>query len=169
MEFKKIKTFPHVGYRVDVLWNYLEESLERFVNDNKLDLNPNFQRDYVWTEEQKIKYVEFILKNGLGAKEIYFNHPGWMHSFEGEFVLVDGKQRLEAVRNFLNNDIKIFNKYYYGDFSDRLPIHASFSVNIASLKTRKEVLQWYIDMNSGGTVHTAKDLDKVKELLRKEK
>lgn len=41
-------------------------------------------------------------------------------------------------------------------------------VNINNLQTRKEVLQWYIEFNSGGTVHTKEEIDRVKELLAAE-
>ena len=34
-----------------------------------------------------------------------------------------------------------------------------------NLKTKKEVLQWYIDMNTGGTLHTAEEIKRVKKLI----
>ena len=33
------------------------------------------------------------------------------------------------------------------------------------LKTEKEVLQWYIDMNAGGTSHSKEEIDRVKKML----
>ena len=41
-------------------------------------------------------------------------------------------------------------------------------LNINNLKTKKEVLSQYIEMNEGGTPHTKEEIDKVKELLKKE-
>ena len=38
-----------------------------------------------------------------------------------------------------------------------------------NLKTRKEVLQWYIEMNNGGTPHTKEEINRVKILLETEK
>jgi hypothetical protein len=40
---------------------------------------------------------------------------------------------------------------------------------VNDLKTKAEVLQWYLDINSGGVVHTETELEKVKRLLTKEK
>lgn len=37
------------------------------------------------------------------------------------------------------------------------------------LDTQAEVLQWYLDINSGGVVHTEAELDKVRWLLEVEK
>jgi hypothetical protein len=41
-------------------------------------------------------------------------------------------------------------------------------LNINDLKTKKEVLQWYLDFNTGGTVHTEEEIVKVKKLLEQE-
>lgn len=35
------------------------------------------------------------------------------------------------------------------------------------LKTEKEVLQWYIDMNAGGTQHTSDEIQRVKDMISK--
>lgn len=44
-------------------------------------------------------------------------------------------------------------------------VHHSFDFIINDLQTEEEVLNWYLEMNSGGTVHTKEELDKVKHLL----
>lgn len=38
-------------------------------------------------------------------------------------------------------------------------------LNVNDLKTEREVLQWYIDMNAGGTPHTMEEIDRVKKLI----
>lgn len=38
--------------------------------------------------------------------------------------------------------------------------------HINDLATRAECLQWYLDLNTGGTVHSATELDMVAELMR---
>jgi len=168
MNWNEIKKFTQIHYRVCVPWNYLEEQLVKFV-EYGLNLNPDFQRGHVWTEQQQIAFVEYALKEPQSGLEIFFNHPGWMITFKGEFVLVDGKQRLEAARRFLNNEIPAFG-CYYRDFTgfDKIPYDIQFYFNIAKLKTRAEVLNWYIDFNAGGTPHTTKEIERVREMLRRE-
>jgi hypothetical protein len=131
-----------------------------------LDVNPDFQRSYVWTLEQKVRYVEFILRGGQTGRNIYTNCPGWVHGERCNFVLVDGKQRLDATLGFLNNEFQVFNGNYYRDYTDRLPFDARFRWHVNTLETREHVLQWYLDLNQGGTIHTPAELDKVKALLR---
>lgn len=38
-------------------------------------------------------------------------------------------------------------------------------IHVNNLKTEKEVLQWYIDMNAGGTPHAKEEIERVKELI----
>lgn len=166
MKFRDIKRFPNIHYHVDVPLDYIISTIDRYTEDG-LVMNPDFQRGYVWTESQKILYVEYLLKEPTSGKEIYFNHPGWMGSFKGDFVLVDGLQRLSAVLAFLKGELKAYDQYVQ-EFGDRLPVDLGLSFNIAKLQTRKEVLQWYLDFNTGGTYHTEKEIQKVKELIKRE-
>ena len=37
--------------------------------------------------------------------------------------------------------------------------------NLNDLKSQREVLQWYIDLNSGGTPHSSEEIQRVKQLM----
>ena len=165
-DFRKIKQFPHCCYHVDINWNYLEKQIDSEVELN-IDLNPDFQRAHVWTEKQQIDYCEYILQGGTSGKELYFNCSGWMKDFKGPYVIVDGKQRLQAVRLFMSGKIKVFGSYISEYINIPKMITTSFSWNIAALETRREVLEWYLNFNSGGTIHTEKELQKVRDMLKK--
>lgn len=39
------------------------------------------------------------------------------------------------------------------------------SIYINDLQYEKDVLQWYIEMNEGGTPHTKEEIQRVKDLL----
>jgi len=140
--------------------------IERYVDKFGLDLLPDFQRGHVWKREQQKLYVEFLLRGGSTNNVLYFNHPGWMNSFEGDFVVVDGLQRLTALMQFLLGEFPVF----YGIFADALDLRGNWGVkfNINNLKTRKEVLTWYLEINENATPHTEEDILKVKTLLLKE-
>jgi len=173
MKFKDIPQFTRDGnYVVNVSWRYLEETLNHYKEDFELQLDPDFQRPHVWDLEKQQRYVEFILRGGKSSRDIYFNQANWMRwkkdtDLKNPLVLVDGKQRLNAVRLFLNNEIKAFG-CYFKEFEDSLHITVDFIFHVNSLYTRKEVLQWYLDLNSGGVVHTEEELDHVRKLLLKE-
>jgi hypothetical protein len=70
---------------------------------------------------------------------------------------------------FLWGEFKVFESFY-GEFTDtpRL-MQGRFHFHINDLRTRAEVLQWYLDLNTGGTVHSDEEIEKVKKLLEREK
>lgn len=170
MKFADIPKFTEAGhYQVNVPWRYLEKTLDDYINELHLQLNPDFQRGHVWTKEQQIAYVEFILRGGKSARVIYFNCPNWhyRYSSDDELVCVDGLQRLTAALAFLHNEIPAFG-HYYNEYEDKLPFEVDFLFNVNDLKTKAEVLQWYIEMNTGGTPHTNSEIERVKTLLKAE-
>ena len=145
---------------------YLAEQVKTFVEKWGLNLNPDFQRGHVWTHEQRVKFLEYWMQGGP-INPIYLNWPEELDPAKGytEFVIVDGLQRLTAFLMFVNDEITVFNGLKYSDITDptRLP-----SVPIAKnrLPTRKEVLEWYFFMNSGGTPHSQAELDRVSKLIQ---
>lgn len=83
-----------------------------------------------------------------------------------DYVCVDGLQRITAIQKFIHNEIKVFGSYYK-EFEDSLRLLPNMmTLNVNNLKTRKEVLRWYIDMNSGGTPHDDNEIEKVKRMIR---
>jgi len=170
MNWQEIPKFPHIHYRISMPWEYLQENIDRFTREYNLDMSPDFQRGHIWTEQQQIAFVEYALMEPQSGLEIFFNHPGWMTNFKGDMVLVDGKQRIEAASRFLNNEIPAFGtlrKNYTGfDRPNKMPLDLQFYFNIARLKTRADVLKWYLDFNAGGTPHTKSELDKVRMMLK---
>jgi hypothetical protein len=168
MKFQDIPQFTGWGnYQVDVGVRYILPTLEGYKKDYGLDMNPDFQRAHVWTKEQQVQFLEFFFKGGKTGRQILFNCAGFGHGRLGTMVLVDGKQRLEAFRRFLENEIRIFGTLY-NEFEDKVDQMMTMRFFVNDLKTTAEVLQWYIDLNAGGTVHTEAEIEKVKCLLWKE-
>jgi hypothetical protein len=148
------------------------KSIERMEKDDGLILNPDFQRGNIWIENQQIKFVEFILKGGNTSRIVYLNHPNWTYRHKNnpykEFVCVDGLQRITAMKRFINNEIKVLG-YYFNEYEDKPDFLNVMKININDLQTRKEVLQWYIEFNAGGTVHSDEEINKVRRLLEQER
>ena len=68
-----------------------------------LIMNPDFQRSHVWTEEQQVAYVETLLQGGANhARTFYFNDASFCKKGYTDFVCVDGLQRYNAIRKFIN-------------------------------------------------------------------
>jgi len=166
IRFKDVPQRIEFGnYKTDVSIKYLKDTMDDYVSDYNLDLNPNFQRGHVWTNEQRVKFVEFMLEGGK-CSPILFNHNNWMKFREGNsnnrFVIVDGLQRLTSLLMFVNDELEVFNGFKYSEFDN---VGFNVQVYVNDLKTEKEVLKWYLQVNEGGTPHTKEELDKVKRLL----
>ncbi|WP_335506067.1 DUF262 domain-containing protein [Bacillus sp. JJ722] len=173
MRFADIKPFIQAGsYEINIGLSFLERELADYEKDYGLELNPDFQRGHVWTEAQQIAYMEFLLRGGKTARVIYLNSPVFGDRREkgdlsDTLLCVDGLQRLTACLHFVRNEIPVFGTYYK-DYEDRPSITDGLLFNINGLKKRSEVLQWYIEFNSGGTIHTEDEINRVKRLLADE-
>lgn len=165
-KFADIPKFTSFGHwESDYSMAEVAHTVKQWQEEMNLDIDPDFQRDHVWTEAQQIAWMEFYLRGGNTGRTLYFNFPGWQRSFKGDFVLVDGKQRLNAIFRFLNNEFPVFGDSYYKDFTDSIHMLQSIKINVNNLKTRSEVLKWYLEMNTGGTPHTEEELNRVGGLL----
>jgi hypothetical protein len=87
--------------------------------------------------------------------------------------LIDGKQRLEAVRAFLADEVPVLG-YTFSKLCPTPEAHRhlqsrnTLRINVNTLPNRAAVLQWYLEMNDGGTPHTAEELARVREMLNVE-
>jgi hypothetical protein len=171
MKFSEIPRFTRDGsWECDYSLDKFVRQINMWVEEEGLDLNPDFQRGHIWDEQQQIAYLEFLLRGGKTARVIYLNNPNWQTKESDsytDFVCVDGLQRATSIIRFVNNEIKVFG-HYYDEYEDTPRINQGVKVNINQLPTRKEVLQCYLEFNSGGTVHTEEELNRVRELLEKE-
>lgn len=81
---------------------YSISHINTLLNKRKdLILNPEFQRNNVWDDTQKSELIESILM-GIPIPVIYL-----FENQMGQKQVVDGKQRITAVTEFLNNKFKL--------------------------------------------------------------
>jgi len=169
MKFSDIEKFTkRPSYHVNVGFDYIEDWIQNNIDELGLQMNPDFQRGHVWTKEQQIAYIEYLLRGGSSGRDFFFNRIGGMTDFKdmkADFVCVDGLQRITAILDFIHNKIPVFG-HFLSEFEDKLRmIDVMLSFNVNDLKNRKDVLIWYIEMNSGGTPHTVEEIDRVRKML----
>ena len=170
MKFTDIPKFltNRANYKIDVGFKYFADTIENFVKEEGLILNPEFQRGHVWTEEQQSAYIEYVLREGTSGKDIYFNKPSWHCKAQtnyDEFVCVDGLQRITAICKFLNDELKAFGLYMNEFEGSPREITTRIAIHVNDLQNEKDVLQSYIEMNEGGTPHTKEEIQRVKDMI----
>lgn len=162
-DIPKLNKLP--AYACDIGWDFVEEWIAMHEN---LDLEPDFQRDYVWTREQQISYVEFCLQGGVSARNLFFNCLGYKHRLDNPMTIIDGKQRLAAARAYVAGEFAAFGETTWDDVKKTCVFEQSvgFRINVVEM-TRDETLRWYVFMNGGGTPHTRADLERARALIGK--
>lgn len=79
-------------------------------DSGELYVDNNFQRRLVWTETQKIRLIETILM-GYPMPEIYiWKQPTDSISGDERYSIVDGQQRLTAVKQYISGEFKLIRK-----------------------------------------------------------
>lgn len=72
------------------------------INDGSLDLQPDFQRAEVWKSPKKKLLVDTILRGWqIPPVHVIFDEDSCIQE------VLDGQQRLSAVRDFMSDDVKI--------------------------------------------------------------
>lgn len=172
MKFSDIPQFTRPSsYRIDMPWGYMLDWYDGYASEGAgAELNPDFQRGHVWTEEQQTAYVEFRVRGGMSGRDLFFNMKGHMAKYDGPLVLVDGLQRWTAVSRFMQDELPIFGQLF-SEFEGEAPVDGrewSFSVHINNLANKSDVLRWYLEMNTGGVIHTDEEIARVQKLLDEE-
>lgn len=172
-----VDPIPQSAYEVSWFLNSLEATLAAHAKGQEeqggsFELNPDFQRGHVWTPEQQVAYVESFLR-GAAPATILFNCPSFSDHARGDlnrqsFVCVDGLQRLTALRGFIAGTVKPFGlgveAFEKTNFDPTRP-GLRVTVKVYSIANRADLLRFYLALNTGGTIHTADELNRVRALI----
>lgn len=157
-----ITIISHGDWGIDYLCKHLVEGA--------LDLDPIYQRGHVWTLDQQQNFVGFMLEGGrqpeVFVRELALDKPPF-------YEVVDGKQRMTAL-----------SKWWMGEIAAKLPtsdqmiwakdfdeVEARFvkremNTSVQFVRgTDEEIMNMYLRLNRGGTVHTDDEIRKVERLI----
>lgn len=101
---------------------------------------------------------------GEVSKTILWNDRNGEGGDYSPIEIIDGKQRLNAVRGWLKDEFPTFG-HIFSQWEGPMRGHLlKFDFQLCSLSA-KEVLKLYLNFNAGGTPHSKEELDKVRALL----
>lgn len=126
------------------------------------------QRPLVWTPFQKSEWIWSIL---IGRPL----PPVAIHKTDTHFEVIDGKQRLHTIGEFLREEIPIFyenSEFYFSElphsYQDKIlhnrPVLGYLSYDL----TDYQKLQWFRYINYAGTAQDKEHIDTLETLLQSE-
>src|SRR6266480_235125 len=87
-----------------------------YLDRDKVFMNPDYQRPgNIWSEEKKQLLIDSII-NRFDIPKLYFHEypePQLLDGKKRRYAVVDGKQRLLAIWDFINNTFPLPNKFEY--------------------------------------------------------
>jgi len=112
---------------------YTVFDLMRKYKQGKLDINPEFQRNLVWTVEQKSKFIESIILN-FPIPPFYVNRTK-----KGVFIIVDGLQRTSTLFEFMDDKFELtgletLSKFNGYKFSKLIELPGNYQTRIEDKK-----------------------------------
>lgn len=143
MELKKEEKGFSLG-RLDIV------DLYEWKSQGKLVYQTYFQRQFVWREKDKVDLIDTIMQE-LPIPAIFICDAGTDYSsLSKTYNVLDGRQRLESIFEFLENKFK-YNGKYFKDMDEKTEKSKILSYNIT-------LIQMYIEPN---------DTDKIKEIFKR--
>lgn len=83
------------------------------IDEDEIDLSPDFQRNFVWNTIQKSRLIESILLR-IPLPMFYFSEDN-----EGRITVIDGLQRLTTIKEFMDNKFSLRKLEYLKDSCDK--------------------------------------------------
>lgn len=162
-------------YEVDHDWRSFQRALAGYAADyGGIELNPDFQRGHVWTPDQQRHFIENVLRGVISSSGfvVQFNCPNWENAaYAGDlpvgFQCIDGLQRITAVQAFMDGTVHPFGLSVEDLNLSGFSMKGSryrFRLAVHDFQSRAELLQHYLDLNAGGTPHTAAEIARVRSL-----
>lgn len=106
-----------IAYKDAVVVNsdWTIETISLQIDKGRIDLEPGFQRRNAWDVQRKSRLIESIIV-GMPVPNIVLAEN---KTHSGRFIVIDGKQRLLAISEFMRNDFKLKGLDIRSDLNDK--------------------------------------------------
>lgn len=144
----------------------------QWYKDNQMDLNPIYQRDVVWTQEQKEHYLINLFESRARIEPTIVQY--YDNADNEVYEVLDGKQRLTTLFDFIDNKITVKGLYFKDLHNDDQNFLMDFNVQYKRIIKKsgftnldfKTKLQLFYEINLYGTKMSDEDLERVQALLK---
>ena len=140
-----------IGEVCEGYYNDAEEGVTGY--DDRLDIRPKYQREFVYKDNQRDEVIRTVLK-GLPLNVIY-----WCKTGEDTYEVLDGQQRTNSLCEYVDGSFSVDDKYFYNlpaDIKKKILDYELF-VYVCD-RTDSEKLDWFKIINIAGEQLTDQEL-----------
>lgn len=142
------------------------ESLLHIYHSFGIDMYPEYQRGYVWTQADREYLLDSVFANADIGKFVFVHRENWKPGTP-TYEILDGKQRLNTLVDFYEGRL-VYQGYSFDDLDsvDRNffmnHLVSSAEINNAS---QEEILRYFLFLNRGGREMDRSHLEKIEHML----
>lgn len=130
---------------------------------------PDYQRDLVWTVEQKQNLILSILYgNPIGDFLIKRENDKTKGEIQVYWTIIDGQQRINAIKTFVQGEFCLPNGDYFEDllYWDVREFLFNYKISCSIVRniSYSDEIDLYLAKNTGGTAHTREEIEKARKL-----
>lgn len=133
-----------------------------------IKMNPDYQRDFVWDETDKLYLIDSVFKRiDIGKFVLIHRNDAEWYEDGFSYEILDGKQRLNTLKEFYENRFPYHGKYFSQlSHKDRYTFQEHM-ISVAEVRnaSKKDILTAFLKLNRGGRVMDKKQIDKVEKML----
>jgi len=150
-----------------IIYSALAYPVCNFTVLNEVDrlIIPEYQRDFVWSDEQKELLIDSIFRS-IPIGNIFLNERRGSPTYE----VVDGQQRLTTIFKFLNDEFT-----YQGVLHSELPEEHQRRIDQYVIQTYitkyskvSDIIRLYYRLNWAGTEHTVDEMLEIEKRSKEE-
>ncbi len=137
-----------------VISNYRDSAEEGVTAyDGKLDIRPKYQREFVYSGEQRDAVIETV-KQGFPLNVMY-----WMVKEDGTYEMLDGQQRTISLGQYINGDFSLNDRFFHNLTDEEQNQILDYELMIYFCEgTDRERLAWFQTINIRGEKLTEQEI-----------
>ncbi|MDD4607166.1 MAG: DUF262 domain-containing protein [Patescibacteria group bacterium] len=121
--------------------------------DDKLNIRPKYQREFVYKEKQRNAVIETI-KNSFPLNVMY-----WMIREDGGYEVLDGQQRTISIGQYVTGDFSLNDRFFHNLTKEEQEKILDYELMIYFCEgTDKERLDWFRIINIAGEKLTDQEI-----------
>lgn len=171
--FEEKDSIERVREKDDIRLSYSQREIYSimgiYYRNAGLDLNPDYQRDLVWNEDQKVSLIDSIFRNIDIGKFTIIRRP-FKEDRKHYYEILDGKQRVKAIMDFYECRFKYMGKTFNDlHWRDRIHfVHYNISWAETEPLTDEQKYRYFLKLNVSGVPISEEHINKVRQMWMEE-